>query len=222
MKEKRNRKYIELLGVALSDDLALIAKLVEEQKPPETVLADEMREADEGDGGDAAEGELRHSVVRPAVAGIAVGAGEDEVREGGDENGHGDEDEPREAGGPRIRLIHAQPFQPPAERLQLVVSVRRHPHQRPPLLGRAHQRRFPSRFRHRNRPIFFFCLSWCQNSNLDLSCTFANEIADLIGDDGVYAYEIKPEEKEMIFWILLISFIDDLWKIRVLFGGKYQ
>lgn len=165
--------YIELIGVALSNGLALIAELIEEQKSPESVPTDKMRDAEEGDGGDAGERDLRHGVVWPAVAGVAVGAGEREVRERGDGDGHGDEDEPREAGGPCIGLIDAQPFEPAPERLQLVVNVRRHPHQRPPLLGRAHQRRFPSRFLHRNRPIFFFCFSWCRNSNLDLSCTFA-------------------------------------------------
>lgn len=48
----------------------------------------------------------------------------------------------------------------------------------------------------------------------------------MIGDDGVYTYEIKEldsyanQRKAMIFWTLLISFFDDLWKIRELFGGK--
>lgn len=123
--------------VALPHGLGLIAELVEEEEPAEAVPADESGEADEGEGGDAAQGELRHRVVGPAVA---IGAGEDKMGESGDHHGHPQENHPGEAGGPCVGLVHAQPFQPRPERLELVLGVRRRP-LHPPLLlgGGAHQ-----------------------------------------------------------------------------------
>lgn len=79
--------YIELRHVVGSNGLALIAELIEEEEPSESVLADEAGEAEEGEGGDGGEGELHHGVVGAGVAGVAVGAGEEEVRRGGDGEG---------------------------------------------------------------------------------------------------------------------------------------
>lgn len=117
--------YIELLSIALPHSLALIAELIEEQEPPQAVPADEGGQANEGEGGDATERELRHRVVGPAVLAVAFGASEYEMGESGDHDGHPQENDPRETGGPCSGLIEAQPFQPRPKRLKLVVGVRR-------------------------------------------------------------------------------------------------
>lgn len=79
-KEKVKRAYVQLPRVTLSDGLALIPELIEEEEPPKAISPDEGRERNEGYGGDAGEGELRHGVVGAAVAAVAVGAGENEMR----------------------------------------------------------------------------------------------------------------------------------------------
>lgn len=104
--------HIQLLRIPLSDDLALVAELIEEEKPSNAVLPDEIGETDEGEAGDGAEGELGDGVVGAVVEGVAVCAGEHEMGEAGDDNGEDDEDEPGEAGGPGVGLVDAEPFQP--------------------------------------------------------------------------------------------------------------
>lgn len=86
--------HIQLFSIPLSDDLALIAELIEEQKPAYAVLPDEIGQTDEGEAGDAAERKLRDGVVRPVMEGIAMGAGQHKMRKGGDHNREDDEDEP--------------------------------------------------------------------------------------------------------------------------------
>lgn len=115
--------YIVLRHIVGSNGLALIAELIEEEEPPEAVLADEDGEAEEGEGGDGGEGELHHGVVGAGVAGVAVGAGEEEVRRGGDGDGEEEEQGPRERGGEGVGLVHAHPPDVGAERVELVVQV---------------------------------------------------------------------------------------------------
>lgn len=131
---KAKRAYVQLLGVASSDGLALVAELVEEEEAAEAVAADEGGEAEEGEGGDAAEGELGDGVVRAGVEVVAVGAGEDEMGEGGDDDGEGGEDEPGEESGPCIGLVDAEPFEPGSEIPELVHGVGRGPVQSPALV----------------------------------------------------------------------------------------
>lgn len=101
--------HIELFGVTISNHLALVNEFIEEQEPPKPELRHESREAHERQGGDAAERELNDGVERPGVLAIAGGASEDEMRDGGDDDGEEDEHEPRQASCPRVRLVHAHP-----------------------------------------------------------------------------------------------------------------
>lgn len=71
--------HIELSRVSISDRLALINELIEEQEPPKTVLPNEPGEADERQRGDAAERELNDAVVGPGVLAVAGGAGQQEM-----------------------------------------------------------------------------------------------------------------------------------------------
>lgn len=57
------------------------------------------------------------------MAAVAVSAGENEMRYGGNEDRENNEDEPGEARGPCIGLIDAEPFEPGAEAIELVMGA---------------------------------------------------------------------------------------------------
>lgn len=103
--------HIELFCVTISHRLALINEFIEEQEPPKPELPDESWEAHERQGGDAAERELNDSVERPGVSAIAGGASENEMRDGGDDDGEEDEHGPRQTSSPHVRLVHAHPLE---------------------------------------------------------------------------------------------------------------
>lgn len=94
-KEKKGSEksctYIELGNVAEADFLALTAELVEEEEPAEAIAIDEGGKAEEGDGGDDGEGELDDGVEGASVGGVAGGAGQEEVGEGGGDVGEEEE-----------------------------------------------------------------------------------------------------------------------------------
>lgn len=112
-----------MLSITISNGLALIPELIEEQESAQAEPADERGQTEEGQGGDAAEGELRHRVVGSAVEAVAVVAREHEMGEDRDDDGESEEDEPGEADGPRVGLIDAEPSEPRAEALELVLGV---------------------------------------------------------------------------------------------------
>lgn len=113
--------------VSLPDLLALVAELVEEEEPAKAVLLDEAGEAAEGEGSDDGQRELHHRVVGALVAGVAGGAGEDEVGEEGDSEGEEEEEGPGEEGVPGSRLVHTHPSQPRPEAPKLICRIRFRP-----------------------------------------------------------------------------------------------
>ena len=118
------KTYIELIGVSSPHSLALVPKLIEEEEPSETILADESRETEERKGSKAAERKLNHGIIRPRVMAVAVSASDHEVRRGRDHEREDDEHGPRQNRRPRARLIHAHPSQVFPETLELVLRVR--------------------------------------------------------------------------------------------------
>ena len=48
--KRKNKTHVELIGVALANSLTLVPKLIEEEEPSETILADESRETEERKG----------------------------------------------------------------------------------------------------------------------------------------------------------------------------
>ena len=119
--------YIELAHVVHPNGLALIAELIKEEEPPESIFPDEPCEAQKRHRSHGAEGELYDGVIWAGVAGVAGGAGEEEVRRGGDGHREEEEHQPWKGGGKEAGLVDAHPPQVGAEAVELVVHVRHGP-----------------------------------------------------------------------------------------------
>uniref|UniRef100_A0A2N9GV45 Uncharacterized protein n=1 Tax=Fagus sylvatica TaxID=28930 RepID=A0A2N9GV45_FAGSY len=109
--------YIELFCVTISNCLALINELIEEQESSKAVLTNEPRNTHERQRGDAAERELNDTVVWPGVLAVAGGASQHEMRDCGDDDGEEDEHGPRETDCPHVGLVHAHPSEIGSEAL---------------------------------------------------------------------------------------------------------
>ena len=107
----------------MADLVAGIGQLVDEEEPPEAVLASPSGEADERHRGEERESNLGRDVVGTAVVGVAGGAGEEEVGRHGDAEGQQEEHRPRQPGAPQARLVHAEPPQERPQALQIHSSV---------------------------------------------------------------------------------------------------
>ena len=118
------RTHVELIGVASPNSGALIPKLIEEEEPSETKLANKSRETKKRKGSKAAERKLNPRIIRPRVMAIAVGASEHEVRHRRNHERENDEHRPRENRCPRAGLVHAHPSQIFPETMEFVVHVR--------------------------------------------------------------------------------------------------
>lgn len=66
-RETEKLTYVGLVGVACPDGLAVVPELVEQEEATEAVLSDEMRQADEGEGSEAAKRHLDNTVEGQVV-----------------------------------------------------------------------------------------------------------------------------------------------------------
>lgn len=97
-----------------------VGEPVEEEEPPEPILAGPPGEADEGDGGEDGERDLHDGLVRAAVVVVAGGVAL-QAEEGcqGDGECQEEEDRPGKPRLPQGGLVHAHPPEAVLEGLQL-------------------------------------------------------------------------------------------------------
>lgn len=70
---------MELLRIAQSNLFTDVGKLVKEKRPPEPVLFNKSKEADEGESGQRRKRQLHNRIIRPNMLAIAAGARKKEV-----------------------------------------------------------------------------------------------------------------------------------------------
>jgi len=93
----------------MSNRIAIINELIQEQKSPKPILLDKVRKAKKGNSSNRGERKLHGGVIRTRVPGIAGCAGEIKMRKCRNDDCKKEENNPREKTRQTIRLINAHP-----------------------------------------------------------------------------------------------------------------